>query len=64
MLVLSRRRGESIRIAASVEVVVLEIRGEQVKLGVSGPREVAVHREEVYRRIHGRRDDCKHPAGA
>ena len=40
MLILSRRKGEAIRIAATVEVAVLEIRGGQVKLGISGPPQV------------------------
>lgn len=52
MLVLSRKNGEAIRIAASVEVRVLEIRGGQVKLGISGPRGIPIHREEVHRRIY------------
>jgi carbon storage regulator len=58
MLVLSRRKGEAIRIAATVEIAVLEIRGGQVKLGISGPPQVKVHREEVYRRINHRRGHC------
>jgi len=62
MLVLSRKRGEAIRIAATVEVTVLEIRKGQVKLGVSGPREIPIHREEVYRRISDRREDRSHAA--
>ncbi len=60
MLVLTRKRGEAIRIAATVEVAVLEIRKGQVKLGISGPRGVTIHREEVYRRINDRRDDRNH----
>lgn len=51
MLVLSRRRGEAIHISDTVEVKVLEIRKGQVKLGISGPSEVSIHREEVYRRV-------------
>ena len=54
MLVLSRRRGEAIHIADAVEVRVLEIRKGQVKLGVSGPPEVPIHREEVYQRVANR----------
>lgn len=48
MLVLSRRAGESIVIGHDVVVTVLEVRGDQVRLGVQAPREVQVHREEVY----------------
>jgi carbon storage regulator len=51
VLVDTRRTGQAIRIAATVGVTVLEIRGGQVKLGVSGTPEVQIHREEVLRRI-------------
>jgi carbon storage regulator len=49
MLVLSRKRGERIRIGDSVEVTVLAISGSRVKLGFSGPPDVWIHREEVRR---------------
>ena len=52
MLVLSRKRGEAVRIDASVAIAVLEIRKGQVKLGISGTREVPIHREEVYQKIN------------
>jgi len=48
MLVLTRKVGESIVIGQDIEVTVLEVRGEQVKLGIRAPRHVAVHRKEVY----------------
>jgi carbon storage regulator len=51
MLVLSRKVNEKIRIGRTVEVKVLEAHGDRVKLGFIGPPEVAIHREEVYRRI-------------
>lgn len=51
MLVLSRRPGERLLIGEAVEVTVLAIRGDQVSLGVSAPREVPVHREELLERI-------------
>lgn len=51
MLVLSRKNGERIVIGRDIQVTVLEVRGNRVKLGISGPREVPVHREEVSRRI-------------
>lgn len=51
MLLLSRRQGEAIHIADKVEVKVLEIRKGRVKLGISGPPEVLVHRKEVHRRL-------------
>lgn len=47
MLVLSRKRGEKIRIGNDIEVTVLNISGTRVKLGFSGPPEVWIHREEV-----------------
>lgn len=48
MLVLTRRANESIVIGRDVTVTVLEIRGDQVRLGITAPREVSVHREEVW----------------
>lgn len=48
MLVLSRRLGESIVIGNEVVVRVIEVRGDQVKLGIEAPRSVQIHREEVY----------------
>jgi carbon storage regulator len=60
MLVLTRKRGEAIRIAATIEVTVLEIHKGLVKLGISGPPQVRIHREEVYRRIHGNTKDSIH----
>ena len=51
MLVLSRKRGERIRIGDSVEVTVLAISGSRVKLGFSGPPDVWIHREEVNRQV-------------
>lgn len=52
MLILTRRSGESLRIGLDVEITVLGIKGGQVRLGVKAPREVAVHREEIFNRIH------------
>ena len=60
MLVLSRKNGERVRIGHSVEVTVLEVRGDRVKLGFSGPAEVPIHREEVYQRIAGGRPALQH----
>ena len=51
MLILSRRTGETICIGDDIEVTVLEVRGNQVRFGINAPREVAVHREEIYERI-------------
>ncbi len=51
MLILTRRSGEAVIVGDNVRIAVLDIRGNQVRLGVEAPREVTVHREEVYRRI-------------
>ncbi|GHV42214.1 carbon storage regulator [Clostridia bacterium] len=51
MLALTRKKGESIIISDNVEVVILSIQGEQVKLGVLAPKTVSVHRKEIYEQI-------------
>lgn len=51
MLILTRRIGESVMIGDEVKISVLGIKGNQIRLGVSAPLEVAVHREEIYQRI-------------
>ena len=51
MLVLSRRLGETLIIGDDIKITVLGISGNQVRLGIAAPKEVTVHREEVYRRI-------------
>jgi carbon storage regulator len=51
MLILSRRLGESVKIGDEVTATVLSVKGGQVRLGFTAPRNVAVHREEVYERI-------------
>ena len=51
MLILSRKRSESIRIGDDVIITVVEVRGDRVRLGIGAPREIPVHREEVYQAI-------------
>ena len=52
MLVLTRRSNQSIMIGDDIVVTVLEVRGEQVRIGIKAPREVEVHREEVFDALH------------
>lgn len=54
MLVLSRKKNESIVINNDVIITVVEIRGDKVRLGIVAPKDVPVHRQEVYEAIHGR----------
>lgn len=51
MLILTRRVGETIVIGNSIQVTVLGVKGNQVRLGISAPKDVAVHREEIFERI-------------
>ena len=56
MLILTRRVGETVVIGNDVDVTVLGVKGNQVRLGVKAPREVSVHREEIYKRIKDESD--------
>lgn len=51
MLILTRKVGESLMISDDMKVTVLGIKGNQIRIGVTAPREVGVHREEIYNRI-------------
>lgn len=51
MLILTRREGESLMIGDEVKITVLGVRGNQVRVGVDAPRDIAVHRQEIYDRI-------------
>jgi carbon storage regulator len=51
LLILTRKVGESVAIGDEIQVSVVEIKGSQVKLGIQAPREVSVHRQEIYQKI-------------
>ena len=55
MLALTRKKGESLVINNNIEVTILEIRGDQIKLGISAPRDVSIYRKEVYLQIQDRK---------
>jgi carbon storage regulator len=52
MLVLSRKRGERIMLGEGITITVVSVQGERVKLGISAPVEVPIHREEIHQQVH------------
>lgn len=59
MLILTRRVGETLMIGDEVSVTVLGVKGNQVRIGVNAPRDVSVHREEIYERIKNEQADSE-----
>ena len=63
MLILTRRVGETLMIGDDVKVTVLASKGNQVRIGIDAPRDVDVHREEIYNRIHNDEEESKVESG-
>ena len=63
MLALSRRKNEALIINNNVEITILEIKGEQVKIGISAPKEVPIYRKEVYVQIQNANEEAVHMDG-
>jgi len=61
MLILTRRVGETLMIGDNVTITVLQINGNQVRIGINAPKEVAVHREEIYEKVQREKTNVSRP---
>jgi len=59
MLILTRRVGETLMVGDSIRLTVLGVKGNQVRIGINAPKDVAVHREEIWQRIHSANTDTQ-----
>ena len=62
MLVLSRQKDESIMIGDDVEITIVDVRGDKVRLGINAPRNIPVHRKEIYLAIQKEKEENEHQA--
>lgn len=61
MLILTRRAGETVMVGSDISITVLGVKGNQVRIGINAPKDVAVHREEIYERIKNEAGSAETP---
>ncbi len=61
MLILTRRAGETVMVGSDITITVLGVKGNQVRIGINAPKDVAVHREEIYERIKREEEERSMP---